>query len=193
MDVARGFLGAIGGMTDLFCYPTDAYILLGKVTKAHGLHGDVKIFSYSGQPDNFSGYKEIVLVDLSGNLSAALTVEKFRIQGKTVVARLASINSRDLAEKIEGRGVLLPKSLLPATEEDEYYWYQYEGKLVLDQGGKTIGRVASLFNNGAQDIMVVQSEQKEILIPVTKSIIVKETDEYLIVNPPPGLLELTDE
>ena len=180
-------------MTDFFSYPADAYVLLGKVTKAHGLCGDVKIFSYSGQPENFSGYKEIVLVDASGNLSTALAVEKFRIQGKTVVARLASVNSRELAEQIEGRGVLFAKALLPETEEYEYYWYQYEGKLVLDQGGQTIGRVASLFSNGAQDIMVVQSEEKEILIPITKNIIVKETDEYLIVNPPPGLLDLTDE
>lgn len=180
-------------MTDYFPYPTDAYILLGKVTSAHGLRGEIKIFSYSGQPENFSGYKEIVLVDTAGNLSTALAVEKFRIQGRTVIAQLASINSRDLAEKIDGRGVLLAKDLLPETGEDEYYWYQYEGKLVLDQEGHSIGRVRSLFNNGAQDIMVVESGEKEILIPITKSIIVKETDEYLLVNPPPGLLDLTDE
>lgn len=180
-------------MTEIFSFPTDEYVLLGKVTRAHGLHGDVKIFPYSGQPENFSGYKEVVLVDTAGHLSPPLAVEKVRTQGKTVVVRLASIKNRELAEKIEGKGVLLLKSLLPETAEDEYYWYQYEGKLVVDQSGLTIGRVTSLFNNGAQDIMVVQSGNREILIPVTKSIIVSETDEQLVVNPPPGLLDLADD
>ena len=100
-------------MTEIFPYPADKYVLLGKVTRAHGLRGDVKIFSFSGQPENFSGYQEIVLVDTAGTLSLPLAVENFRIQGKTVVVRLASINSRELAEKIEGKGVLLAKSRLP--------------------------------------------------------------------------------
>ncbi len=180
-------------MTEIFPYPTDKYVLLGKVTRAHGLRGEVKIFSFSGQPENFSGYKEIILIDAAGKLSAALTVEKFRIQGKTVIVVLASITSRELAEKIEGSGVLIAKNLLPETEVGEYYWYQYEGKLVVDQDGQTIGRVTSLFNNGAQDILVVQSGEKEILIPITKSILVKETEERLIINPPPGLLDLAVE
>jgi 16S rRNA processing protein RimM len=180
-------------MADDYNYPTDKYVLLGKVTKAHGLRGEVKIFSFSGQPENFKGYKEISLVNYAGKLSTALAVEKFRVQGKTVIAQLATVKSRDRAEEIEGMGVLLAKELLPDSAKNEYYWYQYEGKMVFDQSGHTIGIVESLFNNGAQDIMVIKSGKNEILIPVTKSIIVSETAEQLIVNPPPGLLDLNNE
>ncbi len=180
-------------MAEDFTYPVGEYILLGKVGKAHGLRGEVKIFSFSGQPENFLGYKEVVLVNTSGKLSAPLVIEKIRAKGKTAIVQLASINSRDRAEEIEGRGVLLPKHLLPETGENEYYWHQYQGKLVLDQNGLTIGRVESLFTNGAQDILVVKSGEKEILIPITKSIFVRETADELIVDPPPGLLDLTNE
>jgi 16S rRNA processing protein RimM len=180
-------------MADDYNYPTDKYVLLGKVTKAHGLRGEVKIFSFSGQPENFKGYKEISLINYAGKLSTALAVEKFRVQGKTVIAQLATVKSRDRAEEIEGMGVLLAKELLPDSAKNEYYWYQYEGKKVFDQSGHTIGIVESLFNNGAQDIMVIKSGKEEILIPVTKSIIVSETAEQLIVNPPPGLLDLNNE
>lgn len=179
-------------MAEDFSYPTDRYILLGKVTKAHGLQGEVKILCYSGQPENFHGYGEVVLVNGAANLSPALAVEHIRIQGKTVIARLATIASRSMAEEIEGSGVLLAKDQLPDTTEGEYYWYQYQGKLVLDQGGRLIGRVNKLFNNGAQDVLVVSSGQEEILIPVTREIVVKETAEALIVDPPPGLLDLTE-
>ncbi|NOR26564.1 MAG: 16S rRNA processing protein RimM [Desulforhopalus sp.] len=180
-------------MADDYSYPTDKYVLLGKVAKAHGLRGEVKIFSFSGQPENFCGYKEVILVNTTGNLSSAFAIEKFRVQGRTVIVKLDRVDSRGQAEEIEGMGVLLAKDLLPDTAEDEFYWYQYEGKLVFDQSGRSIGRVESLFNNGAQDIIVVKSGTEEILIPVTKSIIVKETAEELIVNPPPGLLDLKNE
>ncbi len=180
-------------MVQDFSYPADKYVLLGKVAKAHGLRGEVKIFSFSGQPENFCEYREIVLVDLAGNLSSPLAVEKFRVQGRIAIVQLASVNSRNRAEEIEGRGVLLAKNLLPETAEGEYYWYQYEGKLVLDQSGQTIGRVESLFSNGAQDIMIVKSGEAEILIPITKDIIVRETANKLIVNPPPGLLNLAND
>ncbi len=176
-----------------FSYPADEYVLLGKIAKAQGLRGEVKIFSFSGQPENFCGYKEIVLVDSSGKLSPPLAVLKFRVQGKFAIVQLASVDSRNLAEEIESRGVLLAKSLLPDTADGEYYWYQYEGKLVIDQNGHTIGRVESLFSNGAQDIMIVKSGEEEILIPITKSIIVQETAEELIVDLPPGLLDITNE
>lgn len=180
-------------MDEDYIYPADDYLLLGKITKAHGLRGEVKIFSYSRHPENIEKYKEIVLVDRSGKLSAALTVEKSRVQGKTAIVQLTPINKRRLAEDIVGMGVLLAKDYLPDTDEDEYYWHQYEGKLVVDQDGKTIGTIESLFNNGAQDILVVRGDKEEILIPVTKDIVVGETDDTLIVNPPPGLLELSRE
>ncbi len=179
-------------MVEDFSFPADRYILLGKVVKAHGLRGEVKILCYSGQPENFHGYKEIVLAYGAGKLSPAMAVNNVRIRGKSVIVRLAAIDSRNRAEQIEGYGVLLAKAQLPDTAEDEYYWYQYQGKLVVDKSGQVIGRVNNLFNNGAQDILVVGSGQAEILIPVTKKIVVKETAEALIVDPPPGLLDLTE-
>jgi 16S rRNA processing protein RimM len=180
-------------MADDYDYPADRYVLVGKIVKVHGLRGEVKIFSYSGQPENFHGYQEIVLVDAAGNLTLPLDVERVRAQGKMAIAQLSSVNSRNRAQEIVGLGVLVSKNRLPDTAEDEYYWYQYEGKLILDLAGQTIGRVESLFSNGAQDILVVKSGAKEILIPVTKSIILQETPEALIVDPPPGLLDLMHE
>lgn len=177
-------------MAGVFSYPKEEYLLLGKVTKAHGLRGEVKILSFSGQPGNFHGYRELVLVSSDGTLSPALTLERVRAQGKTAIVKFGSLNERQEAEAVEGMGVLLKKELLPDLTDDEYYWYQFKGKKVIDITGQTVGRVANLFNNGAQDILVVRSNDNEILIPVTKSIFVQETADALIIDPPPGLLEL---
>jgi 16S rRNA processing protein RimM len=173
-----------------YIFPADEYLLLGKVARAHGLHGELKLFLYSGQPENIAGYSELLLIDGKGVISPPLEVLRSRIQGKAAIVQLASIVDRTLAEKVEGWGVLLAKEHLPEASENEYYWCKYQDKLVVDLEGNIIGRVDHLFANGAQDILVIKKGKEEILIPITRDILVGATDEKLIVNPPPGLMEL---
>lgn len=180
-------------MGETYRYPDEDFILLGKVVKAHGLRGEVKIFTYSGHPENIGTYSELVLLDGPETLSQPLKVQRSRVQGKMAIVQLESINNRNGAEAIEGKGVLLPKSSLPETGDDEYYWHQYEGKLVVDTNSREIGRIRALFNNGAQDVLIVEGAFQEILIPMTRQIVIREDGEKLIVDPPPGLLELNSE
>jgi len=179
-------------MAEDFHYPADEYLLLGKITKAHGMRGEVKVFLYSGQPENIRSYKELFLIDRHGELSEPLSVVRSRDQGKLAIVQFASVTDRDQAEEIEGRGVLLAKSDLPEIPEDEYYWHQYLGKAVVDVTGKILGRVEHIFRTGLQDVLVVKrlDVDEEILIPVTREIIVGETAGELTVDPPPGLLEI---
>lgn len=177
-------------MTEEFDYPAGEFLLLGKIVKAHGLRGEVKMFLHSGQPENLQDYKELILVDRSGELLGPLTVQKSRNQGKFAVVQFASVTSRSQAESIEGSGVLLAKQDLPDIGENEYYWHQYLGKTVIDLTGRVLGRIEHIFPNGAQDVLVIRSADREILIPVTKEIIVGETAGELTVDPPPGLVDL---
>ncbi len=177
-------------MTLDYVFPVDEYLLLGKIAKAHGLHGELKIFLYSGQPENIAEYDELLLVDRNGVISVPLAILKSRVQGKAVIIQLASIANRTQAEKVEDYGVLLARKNLAAIGDNEYYWHQYQDKLVVDLEGNIVGRVDHLFSNSAQDILVIKAGKEEILIPVTKDILVGEADGTLIVDPPPGLIEI---
>lgn len=179
-------------MIEGFPYPAEEYLLLGKIAKAHGLRGEVKISLYSGQPENLRGYRELFLIDRRGKMSGPLTLLGSRDQGKSAIVRFASVTDRNQAEAMEGLGVLLAKADLPEIAEDEYYWHQYLGKTVVDVGGKTLGRVEHLMRTGPQDVLVIKSAagDEEILIPITREILVGETAGTLTVDPPPGLLEL---
>lgn len=173
-----------------YSFPTEEFLLLGKVAKAHGMRGEVKIFSFSGQPENIKAYKEIVLVNAAGTLSTSLAVLGCRVQGKMAITRLDSITSRDKAESIEKMGVLIAKKLLPELEEDEFYWHHYVGKIVTDLKKQNIGIIENIFSNGSQDIMVIRAGTQEILIPISKGIVVQEDGDKISIDPPPGLLEL---
>lgn len=177
-------------MTDDFTFPQEMYLLVGRVTKPHGLRGEVKIYAYSDDAETLLHYSTVVFVDAKGRLSPPLEVENARLQGKVVVLKINSISDRNSAEALQGMGVLVDKKDLQAIEEGEYYWFQlYDLPVFTDQGTK-LGTITSIFSNGAQDIMVIHQGKNEFLIPILDSIIIEHTDEKVIISPPPGILEI---
>lgn len=177
-------------MADVFPFPDDMFVLIGKVAKPHGLRGEIKLHAFSDKPETLLQYSQVVLVDNSGQLSPALNIEKSRLQGKMVVFKLETINDRDGAEAIQGKGVLLDSKDLPVVGEDEYYWYQLYDVPVYTKAGRELGRVSNIFSNGAQDIMVVKDRHQEYLIPILDTIIKEHSKERIVIDPPPGLLEM---
>lgn len=177
-------------MSEDYRFEKESYLLIGKVSKAHGLNGEVKLVSFSGQPERLAEYREVILVSQAGRLSRPLKLISSRTQGNAGIVSFDSVTTRGEAEKIEGLGVLVNKDTLPALNEDEFYWHQYEGKKVFDRDDNYIGLVTSLFSGGAQDILVINGGETEILVPVTKEIVIRETADSLIIDPPPGLLDI---
>lgn len=177
-------------MIDNFIYPAETYLLIGKIIEPHGLKGEVKIFSFAGQPENIQSYKKLFLVTLSGALSQAYSMKKCRVKGKSAIVRLISVNDRNGAEAITGMGVLILKEDLPQPGLDEFYLYQMEGLTVITVDGRTLGTVTSIMSNGAQDLLVVQNNDEEYLIPILDSIIRHHDTEKIVISPPPGLLEI---
>jgi len=177
-------------MVDDFPYSSEKYLLIGKVIEPHGLKGEIKIFSFSGQPENIQQYPEIVLITPSGRLTQPYAVEKCRVKGKAVIVRLNSVNDRNGAEALAGMGVLISKEDLPLPGKDEFYLYQMEGLPVFTVQGNRLGIVDNIFSNGAQDLLVVQDGENEYLIPVLDSIVVQQDSEKIVIDAPPGLLEI---
>lgn len=177
-------------MSDNFSYPDEEYILIGKIIEPHGMKGEVKIFSFAGQPENIQNYKNLVLVTPSGKLSPPCSIEKCRIKGKSAIVQLTSVNDRNGSESITGMGVLVLKEDLPQPGNDEFYLYQMEGLAVETVEGRKLGTVTSIFSNGAQDLLVVQNDDLEYLIPIVDSIIIHQDTEKIVIAPPPGLLEI---
>ncbi len=177
-------------MSDAYSYPDEEYLLIGKIIEPHGMKGEVKIFSFAGQPENFQEYKKLVLVTPSGKLSPPSSIEKCRIKGKSAIVKLTSVNDRNGSEAITGMGVLVLKEDLPQPGNNEFYLYQMEGLAVETVEGRRLGTVTSISSNGAQDLLVVQDDDQEYLIPIVDAIIIHQDAEKIVIAPPPGLLEI---
>ena len=166
--------------------------MIGEVVKPHGIRGEIKVYLYSEQPENFKQYKKIVLQEPTGSGTETYNVVKSREQGKLAILRLEGVGTREAAEALQGSKIWLNKADFPTLDSDEYYWHQLHGLMVMTETGQELGRVTNLFSTTAHDIMVVTGAGHEFMIPVNGDIIrnIDVQGEIIIISPPPGLLEI---
>lgn len=161
--------------------PADTLVPLGRITAHHGLAGWVKVHSDTEPRENITTYRRWWL--RRGNERwRAVDVVDGRSQGKTIVARLAGVGSREEAAPWIGCEIAVRREDLPPAAPDEYYWTDLVGLSVTTLGGERLGTVARLFETGANDVLVVADEREratrgtEILIPWVQPDVVRTVD-----------------
>ena len=97
-----------------------------------------------------------------------------KAQGRAVVARLEGCGDRESAAALRGREVAVPRSALPGTRENEYYWTDLIGLNVVNAEAQDLGQVTRILQTGANDVLVVQ-DGRERLIPFIAQVI-REVD-----------------
>lgn len=128
-------------------------VLLGEISTAHGIRGEVILRSYCAEPKDIASYGP--LQDESGTRSFEITVRGTTSRG--LIARVTGIEDRNAAEQLRGTKLYVERSRLPETDEDEYYHADLIGLTVLDRDGKVLGKVISVQNFGAGDLIEVES------------------------------------
>ncbi len=159
----------------------DRLIELGHVAGVLGLQGWLKIHSYTDPRDNILNYVSWNLVSPDQS-SAEYVLEAGRTQGKTLVAKLNSVDDRDQAAVLVGQVITVQRRQLPAVTPGEYYWSDLEGLTVVNTAGAVFGTVKKLIATGANDVLVVQGDE-ERLIPFVPEQVIKsvELDEGRII------------
>ncbi|UXN06529.1 ribosome maturation factor RimM [Bartonella sp. HY761] len=143
-------------------------VLLARIGAAHGIKGEVRIKSFTSDPLALGDYG--TLYDANGNNIKILSL---RPQKDMLVARLAGIDSREKAEGLNGKEIFVERDQLPADlEEDEFYLEDLIGLAVHDLDNTPIGKVRSLYNFGAGDLIEMSDKTgKLVFIPFTQAAI----------------------
>lgn len=166
------------------------FILLGRITKPHGIRGEVKVYPFSGNPENFLNYKEIMLAPEEGEKRIPYKITKARVQGKQVLVQLEGCTNRTDAETLVGWQVWLHHSDLPELDRDEFYLLELEGKKVITVEGVELGQVTGVLETAAHDILAITGRDQEYLIPVQKDFFVSIGEDEVVLDVPPGLLDI---
>lgn len=159
------------------------WVPLGKVSGLFGVKGWVKVFSDSQPRENILSYSPWYL-KRDGQWQAFELISG-KAHGKGVIAQLAGCTDRDAAAELIGSSIAIKREQLPETEADEYYWADLKGLKVINLDGIELGKIISLLETGANDVMVVLAEdgakdkkgkKRERLIPYVAKEIVHEVN-----------------
>ncbi len=130
----------------------DRRVLLGQITGAHGIRGDVIVRTYTADPADIATYG--ALTDKDGERPTTLTI--IRVSDKGVVARVKGVTDRNGAEALKGRELYVTRSKLPKAAEAEYYHADLIGLEAMTEDGQLFGRVAAVQNFGAGDLLEIK-------------------------------------
>jgi len=165
----------------------DKNVFVGKVSSPHGIKGWVKVISYTDPIENILSYKEWFIINEGGS-KKTFSIEDSRIQGKKIIVKLDGIEDRDGAEDLKNKEILVSRIDLPKLEENTFYWNDLLDLSVLDQKGKQIGKVDSLFETGSNDVLVIVNENKErFLVPFIMEEVIRKVDlvkEFISIDWP---------
>ncbi|MCI0733318.1 MAG: ribosome maturation factor RimM [Methylococcaceae bacterium] len=138
-----------------------------------GIKGWIKVYSFTEPTDNILRYGSWLLG--ANDQPERFLVEDGGWHGKTIVAKLRGIDTRDAAAKVVGCGIFVERAELPELPENEFYWADLVGLHVFNEDGVCFGVVDSLMETGANDVLLVRGD-RERLIPFVHKQIVKSVD-----------------
>jgi 16S rRNA processing protein RimM len=139
-------------------------VLLGVVIGAQGIQGEVKVKTFTGEPEAVGDY---------GPLQDAGATRKFQLKvlrlskGDVVIARIKGVEDRNAAEALKGTELHVLRSALPQAGEGEFYFADLVG-LTAMMSGRVLGSVAAVHNYGAGDMLEVKTEGgRSAMVPFT--------------------------
>lgn len=165
-------------------------IKVGVVTGAHGVHGRVKIRSFTEHSADVGAYGEVY--DAEG-LPVPLRVTSIPAKDGMVIAEIGGVKDRNQAEALAGLELFIDRKKLPATQEHVYYHADLISLSVKQHDtGKIIGQVVAVHNFGAGDILEIEfseSGEKEMYIFDQQTFPqVSVAEGYALFNPPTFLV-----
>jgi len=151
--------------------PQDCF-QIGYIARAHGIKGEVKaVFDVQYIEDYLK--KESVYISKDDKLTPFSISWMRPLDGQEVLIKFKGIRYRDQADALRGGQLLLPLTDLPALPEEGFYYFEIEGFTVVDENLGPLGTVREVRDMPAQDILVMDYKDKEVLIPVTWEILLR--------------------
>lgn len=176
--------------------PTDisseTHLAIGRVLKAWGLKGAVKVTSYA---ESLEGFLQITEFHVQGKQGpTVLPVQEGKEHGKGVLLKFKGRDRIEDVEELVGRTLYMDKKALPALEEGEYYWHELIGMEVRTDCGRLLGTLGNILDTGNHDVYVVRRGEREFLVPAVRDVVrkVDVPGRRMIIHAVEGLLNEDD-
>jgi 16S rRNA processing protein RimM len=145
-------------------------IRVARIGAAHGVRGEVKLWSFTEDPLAVANYGPLESEDGSRRFE----IETARPGKDFLVARIAGVSDRNAAEKLRNTDLFVPRDRLPPIEEaDTFYHADLIGLSAVDKDGSTLGTVIAIYNFGAGDLIEIApgGGDEPLLLPFTETVV----------------------
>ena len=139
------------------------WVAMGYVKGALGVRGWVRVQPSTEYTDSLLDYQQWRLI--KGKKMQNVELLSGHVSGSELQVHFDGVNDRDMAASLRGYTIYVPRSAFEDTKDDEFYWTDLVGMMVNNRAGECLGTVEKLLETGAHDVLVVQGEYGEKLIP----------------------------
>ena len=156
---------------------------VGAISSAHGIRGQVKLRSFTADPESI--FEHASLVGMPGNKTLKIKREGYKDQ--LFIVSIHGVSDRNAAELLRGIELYAPLRKPDITAENEWLYSDLTGLEARLESGKTYGKVSAVHNFGAGDIIEISFDDgKSEMLPFKRTFVgdVNISDGYLVVYPP---------
>ncbi|SDK66613.1 16S rRNA processing protein RimM [Cryobacterium psychrotolerans] len=174
--------------------PQRTQLRVGRLTKAHGLKGAIKLELFTDDPGRrfVPGAVFTLQVPTSSPWHGkTLELVELRWYNQHAVGFFKDVPDREAAETLAKAILWIDQdSAEQSDEEDAWYDHQLVGLAVV-RDGIQVGTLARLEHLPAQDLLIVKTPAGEVMVPFVKAIVpsVDVKAGIITITPPPGLFE----
>jgi 16S rRNA processing protein RimM len=148
--------------------PRTDSVLVARFGAAHGVRGEIKLWSFTADPLAVTDYGPLE----SKDGKRQFVIDSLRPAKDFLVARVAGIDDRNAAETLRNVELYVPRERLPPIDEDDNWYYaDLVGLAALTADGAAIGTISAVHNFGAGDIIEIApvGGGKTLLLPFTQA------------------------
>lgn len=150
-------------------------LIIGKIVKAQGIKGEVKIIPITDDVLRFNKLKKATVK------GSEMTVEYSRVQGGCAFVKFMGVDTRNDAELLQNEFVSVAREDAVKLPENTWFIVDILGSKVF-VGDKEIGALVDVMQNSAVDVYVVSDGKNEVMFPALKNLILKvDTDKKVII------------
>ena len=161
-------------------------IAVGRITRAHGVSGEVAVLPLSEVPSRFEPGSTVFAGESE---ERPLRVVAARPHRQRLLVSFQGIDDRAQAESLRGEYLFVVASSAPQLPAGQYWTHQLIGCDVKTENGAPIGRIREIIHTLANDVWAATGPLGEVLIPALKDVVVEVDLEArrVVVRDIPGL------
>jgi len=159
---------------------------VGRITRAHGVRGEVAVLVLSEVEARFDPSATLLLED-----GRKLTVRARRPNRGRLLVAFEEIPDRTAAEPLAGGYLFVDRSSVPDAPADAFWPHDLEGCEVVTEGGRSLGPITEIVHGEANDVWVAVADGRETLVPALKDVVasVDLAGRRVVIREVPGLID----